>query len=107
MSLPLLRASAALLLLAACASTASWQKAGSDSATRDKDLTACQQELRYSGDEARRRDTRIAIARGETGLGRGSSYEAMGRDLDASTQRRRESTALADCMQAKGYTEAR
>jgi hypothetical protein len=24
-------------------------------------------------------------------------------DMDASTQRRRESKALADCMQAKGY----
>ncbi|MFY8105571.1 MAG: hypothetical protein ACOVKO_01555 [Elstera sp.] len=107
MSLALLRASAALLLLAACASATSWQKAGADSATRDKDLTACQQDLRYSSDEARRRDTRIAIARGETSVGRGSSYEALGRDLDASTQRRKESKALSDCMQAKGYTEAR
>ncbi len=106
MSLGLLRASATLLLLAACASASSWQKPGANSAERDKDLTTCQQDLRYIGDDARRRDARIAIARGETGAGRGSSYEALGRDLEASTQRRREGKALAECMQAKGYTAA-
>jgi hypothetical protein len=105
-SLGLLRASATLLLLAACASASSWQKPGANIAERDKDLAACQQDLRYTSDDARRRDTRIAIARGETSLGRGSSYEALGRDLEASTQRRRDSKALAECMQAKGYTAA-
>lgn len=92
-----------LLLLAGCASTPGWEKAGGDAASRDKDLAACQQELRYTGDEARRRDTRVAAARGELGLDRSNRYDTLRGDMDASTQRRRENKALADCMQAKGY----
>ena len=103
----ILRPIVALLLLAGCASPSGWEKAGGDSATRDKDFAACQQELRFTSDEARRRDARIAAARGERTSGRGTSYETLRDDIDASAQRRRESRALAECMQAKGYTSAR
>ncbi|KJV08642.1 hypothetical protein VZ95_16500 [Elstera litoralis] len=94
----------ALLFVAGCAAAPAWEKAGGDTATRDKDLAACQQELRFTSDEARRRDTRVAAARGELAPGRGTGYEALRGDIDASAQRRRDSRALTDCMQAKGYT---
>lgn len=93
-----------LLTLLGCAAAPSWDKAGVPPETRDKDLAACRQEIRYTSDEARRRDTRIAAARGEIGGGRSSGYDSLRGDLDASAERRRESKALADCMRAKGYT---
>lgn len=93
-----------LLTLAACASASTWEKAGVDPTTRSRDLAACQQDISSSTEEARRRDTRIAVARGEIGSRASSGYEAARSDLDASTQRRRDGKALAECMRAKGYT---
>lgn len=93
-----------LFTLLGCAAAPAWEKTGIGSETRDKDLAACRQEIRYTSDEARRRDARIAAARGEISSGRSSAYDSLRGDLDASTERRRESKALADCMRAKGYT---
>lgn len=93
-----------LFALMGCAAAPTWDKAGTTPETRDQALAACRQEIRYASDEARRRDTRIAAARGEIGGGRSSGYDSLRGDLDASAERRRESKALADCMRAKGYT---
>lgn len=93
-----------LFMLIACATPPAWEKPGGTSEARDRDLNACRQEIRYVSDEARRRDTRVAAARGEISAGRSSGYDSLRGDLDASAERRRESKALADCMRAKGYT---
>lgn len=93
-----------LFAVLGCTAAPAWDKPGISAETRDQDLAACRQEIRYTSDEARRRDTRIAAARGEIGGGRSSGYDSLRGDLDASAERRRESRALADCMRAKGYT---
>ncbi len=95
-----------LLALTACAAAPTWEKAGVTPAMRDRDLAACQPDAPSSSDEARRREARIAAARGEIGTRANSGYAAARGDLDASTQRRRDNKALADCMRSKGYTSA-